>query len=177
MHVLDLLENARNAGAKRVTVEVVERTEADLLEITVTDDGPGLPVGAGEVAFDSFYTTRTTRRVGLGLPLLRAAAQRAGGDATVASAPGRTIVRASFELSNIDRAPLGDIVGTLVAFMLLEGAPRLIYRHVVDEDEFEFDTAVAQEAADGNLTAADISGWVREYLTAGTEALRRSNRS
>ncbi|NLT41758.1 MAG: sensor histidine kinase [Anaerolineae bacterium] len=174
LHLLDLLENARNAGAQRVSVEVVEDGAAGLLELLVDDDGRGLPAGRSETVFDPFYTTRTTRRVGLGLPLLRAAAERAGGRAEVTSAPGRTTVKASFGLEHVDRAPMGDIVGTLVAFMLMEGAPRLTYRYAASGDEFEFDSALAEEAAGGELTATDVSGWVRDYLAAGMGALRRS---
>ncbi len=175
LHLLDLLENARSAGAANVLVAIDERPEADQLELRVEDDGRGVPTDTVDTVFDPFFTTRTTRKVGLGLPLLRAAAERAGGSATVDSAPGHTVVRATFGLSHIDRAPLGDIVGTLVTFMLLEGAPRLMYRHRSGEDEFEFDTASAEEAAGRQLTAMDVSGWVRDYLTTGIEALTRSS--
>lgn len=175
LHLLDLLENARSAGAANVAVVIDERADADLLELRVEDDGNGVPTDVPDTVFDPFFTTRTTRRVGLGLPLLRAAAERAGGSATVESVPGHTEVRATFGLSHIDRAPLGDIVGTLVTFMLLEGAPRLMYRHRAGDDEFEFDTAAAEEAAGRRLTAMDVSGWVRDYLAAGTGALKRSS--
>lgn len=174
LHVLDLLENARAAGATVVSVEIIEDLEHDRLELSVRDDGHGLAELGPEKAFDPFYTTRTTRRVGLGLPLLQAAAERAGGCATLESVPGHTLVRASFRLSHIDRAPMGDIAGTLITFMLLESAPRLAYRHCVGEDEFEFDTASAEEAAGRELTAMDVSGWVRDYLNAGIGALKRS---
>ena len=174
LHILDLLENARNAGAGEVSVTIVEKVDASLLEVTVADDGPGLPGGASERVFDPFYTTRTTRRVGLGLPLLQAAAERAGGRAEIVSVPGSTSVTASFGLEHVDRAPMGDVVGTLVTFLLMEGAPRLIYRYAVGEDEFEFDSAMAEAVAGRELTAMDVSGWVRDYLRAGMGALRRS---
>ncbi|MGI6207888.1 MAG: ATP-binding protein [Anaerolineae bacterium] len=173
LHLLDLLENARKAGATEVQVEITEDSAQDRLEMAVTDNGCGLPEGALERAFDPYFTTRTTRRVGLGLPLLQAAAERTGGSVQVKSVPGCTVVRASFGLSHIDRAPMGDVVGTLVGFMLSEPMPRLVYRHRVDDSEFEFDSSVAAGEVGGCLTTTDVSRWVREYLTRSVEVLRR----
>jgi hypothetical protein len=179
LHLLDLLENARTAGAKQVEVHINEDLATDQLTIFVRDDGQGMDAEMAQRATDPFFTTRTTRRVGLGLPLLAAAAQQCGGALCLESAPGEgTAVTAAFQHSHIDRAPLGKIVDTLLAFLLGEcpsGAtqsPRLVYRHQVDSKSFELDTAVIQaEVGDVPLSYPPLRKWLRRYLTEGEAAL------
>lgn len=118
LHILDVIENSTRAGASVVYVAVTERREEDLLEIDIEDDGPGLPV-AVEDALDPFFTTKSGERTGLGLSLFRAAAEQAGGNMTVGeSVLGGVAVKAWMRLSHIDRAPLGDLAGTLSGVLL-----------------------------------------------------------
>ncbi len=172
LHLLDLLENAIGAGATRVEVDLVEDAESDELRLSVWDNGRGVPEMSGEGVFDPFFTTRTTRRVGLGLPLLKAAAERAGGTASLCSTPGDTRVEARFGLSHLDRAPLGDLTGTIVAFLLADRAPELRYFHRVGAGAFEFDTDEVSTSLGTELSPADIGGWVREYLSESLARLR-----
>ena len=107
LHILDLVENALTAGADRITVRVEESTATDRLSIRVQDNGKGMPEEKIRHLEDPFVTTRKTRRVGLGLSLLAAAARRCDGDLSVTAPPGRgTTVRADFRRSHIDLAPL-----------------------------------------------------------------------
>ncbi|HEY3353777.1 MAG TPA: ATP-binding protein [Polyangia bacterium] len=113
LHLLDLLENAVRAGAGAVVVTVAEAPERDRLVLRVEDDGPGLPV-APEEALDPFFTTKATGRVGLGLSLLRAAAEQAGGRLRLGRAPaGGLLVEATLGLRHLDRLPLGDLAATM----------------------------------------------------------------
>lgn len=113
LHLLDILENAIRAGATQVVVVVAEDPVRDLMEVAIEDNGPGLPVQI-ERATDPFYTTKAGKRTGLGLSLLKAAAESAGGRLELGEAEeGGLAVRATLGLSHIDRVPLGDIAATL----------------------------------------------------------------
>ena len=116
MHVMDIAQNAVAAGAANTRILLRMDPAADRLELTVEDDGRGMTEEQAHAALDPFYTSRTTRKVGLGLPLLRLTAQLTGGDVAIESAPGKgTRVTAWFGLSHIDRPPLGDMAGTISA--------------------------------------------------------------
>ena len=167
LHILDLAENSVAAGASRVTIEVDERLADDRLVITVADDGRGMDAEMVARVTDPFVTTRTTRRVGLGLSLLQAAAERCGGELTVESEPGvGTSVRAEFQRSHIDRAPLGDVGATLVSLII--GGPHLDYRYVHRRDgqEFIFDTAdVRAELEDVLITEPAVLDFIRRVIS------------
>ena len=129
LHVLDLVENSVAAGAKRIDVSIDEDVVADRLVIAISDDGAGMPEDLARKATDPFVTTRTTRRVGMGLALLSEAAEQAGGQFTLVSTPGAgTRIISEFQLSNIDRAPLGRVEDTLAAVAMLH--PDLDLRYV-----------------------------------------------
>lgn len=174
LHILDLVENSVAAGASRVTIEVDERLADDRLVITVADDGRGMDAAMVARATDPFVTTRTTRGVGLGLSLLQAAAERCGGGLTVESLPGvGTTVRAEFQYSHIDRAPLGDVAATMVS--LIVGGPDLDYRYVHRRDgqKFVFDTAdVRPELEDVPITEPAVLDFIRQYVHEGLEVLK-----
>jgi hypothetical protein len=115
LHILDIVENSIRAGATEVKVGVIQDEARDSLEILVEDNGPGLCVSA-EQALDPFFTTKSGKRIGLGLSLLKATAESAGGALELGTpGPGGLRVRARLGLSHIDRLPLGDIAATLAA--------------------------------------------------------------
>lgn len=178
LHILDLLQNAVEADARVVDVRVTEDLAGDLLIVTVEDDGRGMDADTVRRAADPFFTTRTTRHVGLGLPLLAAAARRCDGDLGVESQQGRgTKVVATFRHSHIDRAPLGDLPGTLLAFLLAspqgrDEAPRLRYRHSVGDEMFEFDSAaVRAEVGDVPFSYPPLREWLHGYIAEGEATL------
>jgi hypothetical protein len=180
LHILDVLQNSVEAGATAVELTVVEDLVADRLTITVRDNGRGIPPDSLPHLFDPFYTTRKTRHVGLGLPLLKAAAERCNGDVTIASEVGAgATLTASFQHSHIDRAPLGDMVGTLLSF-ILGGTCDLRYVHRVRREgergraeEFELDTAGMRAAlGDVPLSHPDVREWLRQFIVEGERDLR-----
>jgi signal transduction histidine kinase len=133
LHILDVVENALAASAQAVEVLIVEDGAEDRLSLEIRDDGKGMDEETREQALDPFFTTRTTRRIGLGLPLLAQAAQGSGGHLELESAPGRgTTVRAVFQLSHPDRKPLGDVASTLGA--ILAGRPEFDLRFEYRKD-------------------------------------------
>jgi len=114
MHVLDLMENSVRAGATSIAVELEEYPEKDLLVLSVEDDGSGMPSGDIDVT-DPFFSTKG-KKTGLGLSLMRAAAEAAGGKLdTGRSRLGGALVRASMSMGHVDRSPLGDLAASLSA--------------------------------------------------------------
>ncbi len=174
LHVLDILQNSVEAGAKHVTLTVIEDEAADRLTITVTDDGCGMDEQTVRRVLNPFYTTRTTRHVGLGLPLYAEAAETAGGGLTVRSQPGMgATVEAVFQLSHPDRQPLGDMAATLLTFLLSGRAPDLVYTHRVSGREFTFDTAAIRAELDGvPLSEPLVAQWLADYIAEGESSLR-----
>lgn len=175
LHILDLLQNALDAEATRVEVRIEEDLAADRMAITVRDNGRGMDRETADRALDPFFTTRTTRHVGLGLPLLVAAARRCEGDLRLESAPGGgTVVTATFRHSHLDRAPLGDMTGTLLATLLGGNgrAPQLCYHHRVNDRTFAFDTTTIQaEVGEIPLSYAPLRNWLRDWIDEGEAKL------
>lgn len=190
LHLLDIVYNAVEAGAGRVEVTIEEETAADRLAIEVRDDGRGMTPEVAARVLDPFVTTRTTRHVGLGLPLFAAAAERCEGGLRIESEPGRgTTVWAEFRWSHWDRAPLGDVPGALLAMMLAGGGATgsagesreakagkridLVYVHRLDGREFRFDTAEVREViGEVPLTHPKVREWILEALREGEEELK-----
>lgn len=179
LHVLDALQNSLEAGATSIDLTIEEDLAADLLTITIRDNGRGMSEEQLARVFDPFFTTRNTRHVGLGIPLFRAAAGRCDGDLTVTSQLGEgTTLRATFQHSHIDRAPLGDMTGTLLA-VILSGSCNVHYVHRVDGREFEFETAdVRAELGGVPLTHPAVRKWLHRFIAEGEaelESLRRKS--
>ena len=168
LHILDILQNSLEARATRVELTIEQDRTADRLTITVRDNGRGMDEAQLARIFDPFYTTRSTRHVGLGLPLFKAAAERCNGGLSVTSQPGQgTMVQATFQYSHIDRAPLGDVMGTLMSF-ILAGTCDLHYLHRADGKVFEFDTtAIKSELGGVSLAHPDVRKWLQEFIAAG----------
>ncbi len=181
LHVLDILQNTVEAGASRVTLRIHEDIPADRLTITVADNGRGMDAATVARVTNPFYTTRTTRHVGLGLPLYAMAAEQAGGWLRIESQPeSGTTVEAAFQLSHPDRQPLGDMAGTLLAFLLSERTPELRYEHhirrgdpsVVGPAQFEFNTAdIRAELGEVPFTHPAVAQWLAGYLEEGENVL------
>ncbi len=147
LHILDIAQNSIEAGATEVGIDLVESPKEDQLEIVVRDNGRGMDPETVARATDPFFTSRTTRRVGLGLPLLAEAARAAGGSLTVESRPGEgSCVRAVFRFGHIDRAPVGDIETTLMVLFAGQSQIRIRFIHRVAGAEFELDSEALRAA-------------------------------
>ena len=160
LNILDIAENSVKAGASLITVAVCYRPAADRLTVTITDDGCGMDAETVRKVTDPFYTTRTTRRVGMGLPLWKMAAEMTGGAMTVESAPGvGTTVTAVFGLSHIDRLPLGDLPQTMAT--LIGGSPEKDFRLEFDYDgaRFAADTREYRAVLGEEISLAELRCW------------------
>ncbi|MGE5585441.1 MAG: ATP-binding protein [Bacillota bacterium] len=176
LHVLDIVQNSIAAGARTVDVVISEDEACDLLTIEVADDGAGIPADILESVLDPFYTTRSTRRVGLGLPLFREAARAAGGDLHVESRPDQgTRVRATFKMSHIDRAPLGDMAQTVALLVVCNPDVRFRYRHTRGHVEFSFDSAEFRNMlGDIPPTNPALAAVLKEALREGLGPVQRA---
>ncbi len=172
LHVLDLIENSVRAGATVVAVTVVEDPARDTLTIAVEDNGPGFPVAA-ETALDPFYTTKEGKRTGLGLSLLRAAAERAQGAITLArSGLGGAAVRATMSLSHVDRSPLGDLATTCSSVVFANpGIDLRCCLRVGDRERTIRAADVANELPLGQRRGLEVARRLRERIRAGLTEL------
>jgi len=141
LHILDIVENSIRAKASTIEIKVVEDIEKDLLTIEIRDNGQGMDEETVKKALDPFFTTRTTRKVGLGLSLLSQAARESGGNIEIESqAGGGTRVKATFGYSHIDRKPVGNMEATLTTLIVGNPEVDFIYEHKKGELEYRLDT-------------------------------------
>ena len=156
LHILDIAENATAAGAHLVKIIIEQDTERDRLQIIIRDNGRGMDREMLEKAEDPFFTTRTTRRVGLGLSMLRQATREAGGDFFITSKPGQgTEVKATFQASHLDRKPLGDMGSTLVSLILGNPDMDFVYESNFNGEETTLDTRMIKAELDDATTVSD----------------------
>ena len=167
LHILDIVQNSLSAEAKCIHISILYDLSRDLVEIIIKDDGRGMtPELLAKVA-DPFVTTRTTREIGMGIPLLKMAAEQTGGAFNIDSTLGQgTELKATFVRSNIDTPPLGDMAETIVT--LVQGAPdvEFIYSHEEDLKKFKFDTREVREVlGDVPLNEPDVLSWIKNTIS------------
>jgi anti-sigma regulatory factor (Ser/Thr protein kinase) len=169
LHLLDIVENSVSAHADTIQIVVEENSLTDRLSMIVEDNGAGMDADMLARVVDPFVTSRTTRKVGLGIPLLKAAAEACNGYFNITSTPGQgTRVEVVFQRSHIDRMPLGNLPATLIT--LVVGLPHVhwLFRYQVDDRNFEFDDEPIKSALDGlSLSEPSILGFLREMLEEG----------
>lgn len=146
LNILDIVQNSIRAEADHISIEIRESEQLNLYQIIITDNGKGIPEGMLEHVADPFVTSRTRRRMGLGLPLLKYHADLAGGELKINSEVGKgTIVNATFRYNHIDRQPLGDITGVLKILIASNPGISFIYNHTVGNREYTFSTQETKE--------------------------------
>lgn len=166
MHILDLAQNSIAAGATRLDIDVAADTKADTLTISIKDNGGGMDADFVARVRDPFTTTRTTRRVGLGIPMMEAAARSCDGSLAIRSILGNgTSIQATFMLSHIDRAPLGDMASTIVSIVAVNPDLHLRYTLSVDDKVFVLDTGDVKAQLDGvPINEGAVLKWITEYV-------------
>ncbi len=172
-YLLDVAQNAVEAGASLVIVDVTENGEG--WEVNVADNGKGMEAGALQRVFDPFHTEpgkHAGRRVGLGLPFLRQAVEQAGGRLDVKSEPGTgTSVHFRFPADHVDAPPAGDLAGTLNALMALPGEYELVAHRRRGSAGYSVSRGELSEAI-GGLETAEALGLARRYLDGQEESLK-----
>ena len=171
MHIMDILQNSTRAKANNITLEVLENYDADTLTLIFKDDGCGMSAETVEKVTNPFFTTRTTRKVGLGLPLLKQNTEMTGGSMTIDSEVGvGTTVTAVFGLTHLDRPPLGDLAGTMVLTIAAHPEIHFIlhFQRIKDgkeETDYVLDTDELYEALDGvSMQEPEVMTYIKEMV-------------
>lgn len=163
LHLLDIAENSISAGASRIVISVREDMVADELWLEVADNGKGMSPEMVSKVLDPFVTSRTTRKVGLGIPLLKQAAEACNGFLTIESELGKgTKLTTKFQHSHIDRMPLGNLEDTLITLLLGTPSVNWVFNYQFNDQSFEFDDMEFKEAL-GDLPLSDFR--VIEFLS------------
>lgn len=173
MTILDIAENSVRAGAGRVDITLSQNTQDALQWLIITDNGKGMSPEMARAAADPFTTTRTTRKVGLGLPFLKMAAEQTGGGLSIESEEGKgTTVSARFTLGHIDLMPLGDIGGTVAALCQLNPDMDFVFTYVKDDGRFVFDTREARRVLDGvSLCTPSVAVFIKDHVNEGVNEI------
>ena len=166
LNVLDIVQNSISAKATVIEIELLEHIEKDLLEINIFDNGKGMTEEQVKSVIDPFFTTRTTRKVGLGIPLFKMAAEMSGGRLDIKSEVGKgTRVYTSYGYSNVDRMPVGDLNGTVSMLIRMNPDIDFVYTHSINEKSYVLDTRELREQLDDvPLDTPDVIEWIEEYL-------------
>jgi Histidine kinase-, DNA gyrase B-, and HSP90-like ATPase len=173
LHILDIVENSLAAGAGRVEIRIEEDLRADRMVLEIIDDGCGMDETMVKQALDPFFTTKTVRRVGLGLPLLAEACRICDGELCLQSCPGEgTTVKATFQHSHLDRKPLGQMGDTLITLIVGHPEVDLLYEHRKDGKVFSLDTReIKSDLGDVPLNAPQVVSALRTLISSGLEEL------
>lgn len=175
LHILDIAQNSISAGADQIYILVEENIEEDRLSIKIKDNGKGMDPEMVTRVVDPFVTSRTTRKVGLGIPFFKAAAEACEGAFNIQSNSGQgTTVEATFKHSHIDRMPLGDLTGTLMALVI--GSPEVhwIIEYRVNQQRFIFDDEPIKETLmDIPLSEPAVMKYIRQHLEQGIQNVRQ----
>ncbi len=166
LHIMDLVQNSVSAGAALVSVAIEAEPDADLLRVIISDNGCGMSAEFLANVADPFTTSRTTRKVGMGIPFFKLACEQADGGIELWSEPGKgTTIIGQFCISHIDRLPLGD-VGDSVRYLIM-GSPKIDFVLTLSagKKSFVFDTReVKRELGDVPITEYDIMVWIKESI-------------
>lgn len=174
LHILDIIQNSIVANASLIEISIEEDDKNDLLSIKIADNGKGMSKELVNSVTDPYTTTRTTRKVGLGLPLFKQNAERTGGTFSITSAFGKgTTVTAIFKPMNIDCLPMGDIAGTIA--LTTSGNPSIdfIYNHKKNGNFYCFNTIEIKEIlGDISIGEPSVSKYLKEMIETNLEELQ-----
>lgn len=171
LNVLDVAQNSISADASLIEIEVLEDTEKKELVIGIYDNGRGMTPEQVQNVQDPFFTTRTTRKVGMGIPLFKLAAEQTGGGLEISSEVGvGTRVRATFKTDSIDFTPVGDMNSTVIMLITMNTDRDFLYRFGIDERSFTLSTAELKEIlGDVPLSEPSVAQWTKDFLSEQTQ--------
>jgi anti-sigma regulatory factor (Ser/Thr protein kinase) len=176
LHILDIVQNSIRAKAKLIEIEINELPKENQLIITITDDGSGMNPEQLKSAIDPFYTSRTTRKVGLGLSLFKQNAEMTGGTFNLESELGKgTKVTATFGLNHLDRPVMGDLVGTLLILICTPEEIDYVIKHQTPSGKFVLDTReIKQTLENVPINNPEVRSFLKEMLKENLEQIQIS---
>lgn len=166
MHILDIVQNSISANATLIEIRIRENLEINVFDVLIKDNGKGMDDEFLEQVTDPYTTTRTTRKVGMGIPLLKHSAEQSNGYVKVYSAKQvGTTIEATFQRDHIDRPPLGDIAGTIVLLAAANPDIDFKYIHVVNNNKYIFDTREVKEILEEvKISDPKVRGMLKEMI-------------
>lgn len=179
MSILDVAENSVRAGASLIEITVDDEPRSDSLSVTISDNGCGMTPEQVKNVTDPFYTTRTTRKVGLGVPFFKMAAELTGGKLEIQSTVGKgTDLKARFVRSSIDLMPLGNINETISTLIHCNPHIDFVYKRRYEDAEMTLDTREFRRVLDGiELNDPKVSRFIRDFLAENTSDLLSGHES
>lgn len=176
LHLLDIAENSIAAGANLIEISVKEDIQNDRLKLAVQDNGRGMDEQMLAQVTDPFVTSRTTRKVGLGIPLFKAAAEDCNGYLRITSVLGQgTRVEVEFQRSHIDRMPLGDLAGTMLNLVICHPEIHWLFHYQAGNQTFTFDDEpIKTELAGIPLTEPAVLSFIKKTLQEGVQSVRQT---
>jgi len=170
LHLLDIAENSINAEASHIIISVEENSLDDILKMSVKDNGKGMTSEMAQRIMDPFIT----RKVGLGIPLLKAAAEMCNGFLHIESHPGSgTELIVQFQRSHIDRMPIGDLAGTILHLVVGSPVVHWTFIYKANDEIFEFDDQIIKQELNGiPLSEPIIISFIRNEISSGIKSLR-----
>ena len=173
LNVMDVAQNSVRAEASLVTITVEESDKNDSLSISIEDNGCGMTEEQVSQVIDPFFTTRTTRKVGLGVPLFKLSAEQTGGSFEIRSKLGEgTVTTARYVKSHVDMTPLGDINCTVEILIRCNPQIDFVFTRTNDNGSFTLDTRELRAVLEGvSLDTPDVTEWIRQYLEEQTQIL------
>lgn len=171
LHILDIVQNSLRAEASLVDIYIHQNKKDNVMELVIKDDGKGMSQEMLDKVTDPYTTSRTERKVGLGISLLKQNAEQANGNFSISSGEGKgTMINAGFRLDHLDTPPLGDVIDTVV--ILTSGNPKsdFIYTHITDQGEYTFDSRKVKEVLEGvPIYDSQVVTFLREMLKENIE--------
>lgn len=172
MHMMDIVQNSIRANATRIEIDFLENNLENRLVFSVKDNGEGMTPETVAKLENPFFTTRTTRRVGLGVPFLKMSSEQTGGSLKIKSKLGvGTTIEAVYKTDNPDCLPLGDLGGYLVLLLIANPEIHFSFRYRIDENEFLLDTQELKEQGITELSNNEMASAVKEYINENLKEL------
>lgn len=166
LHILDIVQNSTRAGASMVSIEVEKSNRKNLIKITIEDNGCGMAADMVAAVTDPYVTTRTTRKVGMGIPLLKQNCEQSGGELSIASEVGKgTVLVATFILDNLDTPPMGDLAGVIA--LIASGNPNVefVFKFCSNDGAYIFDTREVKLVLENTpISDPKIVSFLREMI-------------
>lgn len=176
LHLLDIAQNSIRAKASVIKITIKEDLKANKFSMMIEDNGTGMSAALTRQVTDPFVTTRTTRKVGLGLPLLKQNCIMSGGALEINSEEGKgTVVTAVMQYDHIDRLPIGDMASSMCVLIQANPTVDFIYTHYYNDQVFILSTREIKETLeDVPINEPEIAAWLRRYIAENLQAIRKN---
>lgn len=169
MNILDIAYNSIKAKADLIKIFIYDSSKVNIIKIEIIDNGTGMDQETVKKVINPFYTTRTTRKVGLGIPMFKENIEATGGKFSIESTIGKgTVVTGEFVKNHIDTPPMGNLIDTIVTLIQANDKIDYLFKYTNDDFEFILDTKEIKQVLDGvAINLPEIIVWLKNYIKEG----------